>query len=255
MSSSLLLCFAAFFAGMVDAIGGGGGLIQVPALFSFGPNVPPATLFGTNKLASIWGTSMAAMRYSSAVKLEWSAALPSAIAAFIFAFIGAFAITHVPGDWVRKALPFVLIAIAIHTIRAKNFGLNHAPTYRGRKEKFLAIVTGSAIGFYDGFFGPGTGSFLIFLFVRFFGFDFLRASVTSKLVNVACNGAALLWFVYSGHVMWKIGLVMAGCNAAGSVAGARLAIRHGSTFVRKIFLFVVCLLIVKTAYQALFTSS
>lgn len=252
MSSSFLLCFFAFLAGMVDAIGGGGGLIQVPALFSFGPNVPPATLFGTNKLASIWGTGMAAIRYSNEVRLEWGAAIPSAIAAFLFAFVGAFAITNVPGDWVRKALPFVLIAIAIRTTTAKNFGLNHAPVHRGRKEKLLAVITGGGIGFYDGFFGPGTGSFLIFLFVRFFGFDFLRASVTAKFVNVACNGAALLWFVFSGHVMWKIGLVMAGCNAVGSVAGAKLAIKHGSGFVRKIFLVVICLLIVKTGYQALF---
>jgi hypothetical protein len=253
MSNSLLLCLAAFLAGMVDAIGGGGGLIQVPALFSFVPGAPPATLFGTNKLAGIWGTGMAAVRYSSEVKLEWSTAAPSAAAAFLFAFIGAFAVTHVPGEWIRKGLPFVLVAIAVHTMRAKNFGLDHAPTLRGRKEKLLALVTGSAIGFYDGFFGPGTGSFLIFLFVRFFGFDFLRASVTAKLVNVACNGAALLWFIYSGHVMWAIGLFMAGCNAAGSVAGARLAIKRGSAFVRKIFLIVVCLLIAKTGYQALFT--
>lgn len=252
MSSSFLLCSFAFLAGMVDAIGGGGGLIQVPALFSFGPNVPPATLFGTNKLASIWGTGMAAIRYSREVKLEWGAAISAATTAFIFAFVGAFAITHVPGDWVRRALPFVLVAIAIRTMTAKNFGLHHAPTHRGRKEKFLAVITGGGIGFYDGFFGPGTGSFLIFLFVRFFGFDFLRASVTAKLVNVACNGAALLWFIYSGHVMWEVGLAMAACNVAGSIAGARLAIKHGSVFVRKIFLIVLCLLITKTGYQALF---
>jgi hypothetical protein len=253
MPDYLALSLAAFLAGLVDAIGGGGGLIQVPALFSMMPNAAPATLFGTNKLASIWGTGMAAVHYSCKVRLEWNTVAPAAVAAFLFAFIGAYTVTHIPPDLVRKGLPFVLIAVAFYTIKAKGLGLQHLPVHRGIKERFLAVVAGAAIGFYDGFFGPGTGSFLVFLFVRFFGFDFLGASAAAKIVNVACKGAALLWFGYSGHVVWQVGLVMALCNVAGSVMGSRLAIRHGSGFVRKVFLLVVCALIVKTGHQAFIT--
>jgi uncharacterized protein len=116
-------------------------------------------------------------------------------------------------------------------------------------ERLLAMGVGAAIGFYDGFFGPGTGSFLIFLFVRFFGFDFLSASAAAKIVNVACNISALIWFGYSGHLLWQLGLLMAVCQIAGSLVGTRLALKHGSGFVRKLFLVVVGLLIVKTAFD------
>jgi uncharacterized membrane protein YfcA len=116
-------------------------------------------------------------------------------------------------------------------------------------ERLLATGAGAAIGFYDGFFGPGTGSFLIFLFVRFFGFDFLSASAAAKIVNVACNISALIWFGVSGHLIWQLGLLMAVCQIAGSLIGTRLALKHGSGFVRKLFLVVVGLLIVKTAFD------
>jgi uncharacterized membrane protein YfcA len=128
----------------------------------------------------------------------------------------------------------------------------HAPLHGGAKEKLIAVMAGGGIGFYDGFFGPGTGSFLVFLFVRFFGFDFLGASAVAKVVNVACNFAALLWFGYSGHLLWQVGLLMAVCNVLGSIIGARLAIKHGSGFVRQIFLLVVSGLILKTGYDAFF---
>jgi uncharacterized membrane protein YfcA len=124
--------------------------------------------------------------------------------------------------------------------------------HSGGREQFFAVLIGGGIGFYDGFFGPGTGSFLLFLFVRFFGFDFLAAAAVSKVVNVACNFAALLWFGYSGHVLWQVGLLMAVLNVAGSLIGSRLAMRHGSGFVRKIFLFVVTALILRTTYDAFF---
>jgi uncharacterized membrane protein YfcA len=164
--------------------------------------------------------------------------------------LGAYTVTRVPPDFVRKLLPFILVGVALYTFSRKDFGALHAPLHRGRKERLAAIATGATIGFYDGFFGPGTGSFLVFLFVRFFGFDFLGASAAAKVVNVACNLAALLWFGYSGHLLWQVGLAMALCNVAGAVLGTRLAIRHGSGFIRKLFLVVVSLLIVKTLYDA-----
>jgi uncharacterized membrane protein YfcA len=250
MPDFLILAVAAFLAGLIDAVVGGGGLIQIPALFSVLPNAVPATLLGTSKLAGIWGTGAAAISFARRVKLEWGTATPAAIAAFILSFMGAYTVTHVPPDFIRKLLPFVLLAVAIYTFKKKDFGSIHAPLHAGTKEKTIAVLVGGGIGFYDGFFGPGTGSFLVFLFVRFFGFDFLGASAVAKVVNVACNLAALLWFGYSGHLLWQVGLIMAVCNIAGSLIGSRLAIRHGSGFVRKLFLVVVSALILKSAYDA-----
>jgi uncharacterized membrane protein YfcA len=246
----LILCIAAFGAGLIDAVVGGGGLIQVPALFAAMPNTPPAMLLGTNKLAGVWGTGAAAVNFARRVKVQWSTAVPAAMSAFVLAFAGAYTVTKIPPDFLRKLLPFILVAVALYTLKKKDFGSIHAPLHGGWKERAIAIGVGGSIGFYDGFFGPGTGSFLVFLFVRFFGFDFLSASAVAKVVNVACNLAALLWFWYSGHLLWQIGLLMAACNVAGSLVGSRLAIRKGSGFVRKIFLLVVSALILKTGYDA-----
>lgn len=245
-----VLGLAAFLAGAIDAVVGGGGLIQLPALFSVMPQTQPATLLGTSKLAGVWGTGAAAISFARRVKVQWSTAVPAAVAAFALSFAGAFTVTHIPPDLMRKALPFILVAVALYTLKKKNFGKHHAPLHAGTREKVLAVIVGGSIGFYDGFFGPGTGSFLVFLFVRFFGFDFLGASAVSKVVNVACNVSALLWFGYSGHVLIQLGLLMAVCNIAGSLIGTRLAIRHGTDFVRKVFLVVVGLLILKTGYDA-----
>ena len=140
--------------------------------------------------------------------------------------------------------------MAIYTFARKDFGSVHAPLHTGRKEQTLALLIGSGIGFYDGFFGPGTGSFLVFLFVRIFGFDFLGASAVAKIVNVACNLSALVWFGYSGHLIWQLGAMMAVCQIAGSIIGTALAMKHGSGFVRKLFLVVVSILIVKTSYDS-----
>jgi uncharacterized membrane protein YfcA len=245
-----VLAIAAFFAGMIDAVVGGGGLIQIPALFAVLPTAPPAMLLGTSKLAGIWGTAAAAAGFARKVKVEWTTAAPAAIAAFVFAFFGAYTVTRIPPDFIRKLLPFILVAVALYTLSRKDFGRVHAPIHAGTKEKLAAMLVGSGIGFYDGFFGPGTGSFLVFLFVRFFGFDFLGASAVAKVVNVACNLAALLWFGYSGNLLLQVGAVMAVCNVLGSLAGTRLAIKHGSGFVRNIFLIVVSVLIMKTGYDA-----
>ncbi len=245
-----ILGLAAFLAGAIDAVVGGGGLIQLPALFSVMPQTQPATLLGTSKLAGVWGTGAAAISFARRVKVQWSTAVPAAVAAFVLSFAGAFTVTHIPPDMMRKALPFILIAVALYTLKKKSFGKHHAPLHAGTREKVLAVMVGGSIGFYDGFFGPGTGSFLVFLFVRFFGFDFLGASAVSKVVNVACNVSALLWFGYSGHVLIQLGLLMAVCNIAGSLIGTRMAIRHGTDFVRQVFLVVVGLLILKTGYDA-----
>ena len=251
MPDFLLLACAAFLAGLVDAVVGGGGLIQIPVLFSAFPNTVPATLLGTSKLAGIFGTAAAAFNYARRVPIAWSTAAPAAMAAFVLAFAGAYTVTKVPADFIRSLLPVVLICVAVYTFWKKDFGAIHAPRHFGSREKTIALMIGGGIGFYDGFFGPGTGSFLVFLFVRFFGFDFLGASAVAKVVNVACNFSALMWFGYSGHLLWQLGLLMAVCQVGGSLIGTRLAIKHGSSFVRKLFLLVVSALILKTSYDAI----
>jgi uncharacterized protein len=251
MLDLVVLAFAAFLAGLVDAVVGGGGLVQIPAMFAVFPKEVPATLVGTNKLAAVFGTAVAAGRYARRVQVAWNTAGPAALAAFALSFVGAWTLTRVPSEFVRSLLPFVLVAVAVYTFRKKDFGTVHAPRHSGRAERWLALAIGAAIGFYDGFFGPGTGSFLIFLFVRFFGFDFLSASAAAKIVNVACNVSALLWFGYSGHLLWQLGAMMAVCQITGSLIGTRLAMQHGSGFVRKLFLVVVSALIVKSAVDAI----
>ncbi len=246
----LLLGTAGFFAGLLDAIVGGGGLIQVPALFSAFPAAPPATLFGTNKCAGIFGTAIAARTYWKKFPIDWSLVLPASMAALVFAFVGAWAITIFPPEVFRKLLPFILLLVAFYVFRRKDFGGEYAPMQEGLRKILLAAGVGAVVGFYDGFFGPGTGSFLIFLFIRGFGLDFLRASAAAKIVNVACNLAALAWFIPTSEPLWLLGGLMAVCNIAGSILGARLALRNGVGFVRRIFLLVVMALIVKTAWDA-----
>jgi uncharacterized membrane protein YfcA len=244
-----VLVFASLFAGFVDSIVGGGGLILLPALFSVLPGVAPATLLGTNKSASVWGTGAAVVQFQRRVGLRWRTLLPASALAFGGSLIGAWAATAVPGDFLRKLLPAVLLALLVYTLARKDMGQRHAPRFQGRAELAAAGVIGFGLGLYDGFFGPGTGSFLIFLFVRWLGYDFLNAAASAKLINMTTNLGALLLFGLKGHVMWRYGLVLAVANVAGSVIGARVAIRHGAGFVRQVFIFVVGALILKTAYD------
>ncbi|MBE2257863.1 MAG: TSUP family transporter [Candidatus Accumulibacter sp.] len=245
----LVLAGAALFAGFIDAVVGGGGLIQIPALFTALPNELPATLFGTNKFSSVFGTGNAAWRYARRVRMPWRTTLPAALAAFAFSYLGAAAVAWLPAAMLRPLILLLLVGAAAYTFGHRDFGSIHRPQHTGRHELAYALIVGAAIGFYDGFFGPGTGSFLIFLFIRFFGFDFLHASAASKVVNVATNVAALGFFIPHGHILPLAALVMAVCNVLGSLAGAHLALRHGSGFVRKVFLCVVGAFIVKFAHD------
>ncbi len=244
-----LLALASLFAGFVDAIVGGGGLVLLPALFSVFPNAAPATLFGTNKGAAVWGTAWATVQYSRRVQMVWSALLPAALAALVGSFFGAWAVTLVDASQLRRVLPFILLAVLLYTLAKKNMGRDHAPSLAGRMQAVVASGIGLVLGFYDGFFGPGTGSFFVFLFVRLLGFDFLNASASAKLLNTATNVAALALFAWKGHVWWHLVLVMALANVVGSVLGTRLALKHGAGFVRAVFIAVVSLLILKTGYD------
>lgn len=250
----LPMAFFAFFAGLVDATVGGGGLIQVPAFFNFFPSTTPATLFGTNKLVSISGTAFAARSYISRVKLPWGLILPAALSAFIMAFLGAATVPLIPTNVIKPVVLITLILVAIYTFYKKDFGQLHKPSFIGTYEKFLAIIVGGAIGFYDGLFGPGAGSFLIFVFIRIFAFDFLHASAAAKFVNLATNAAALSFFLPNHYVIYKLAFVMAIFNILGAICGAKLALHKGAQFIRIVFLILVCIFIFKLGFEFLFSS-
>lgn len=241
---------ASLLAGFVDSIVGGGGLILVPALFAAFPTTHPATLFGINKGASICGTAVATVQYARRVDMRWAALLPAALAGFTGSFAGAWLVTEISPDFLRKVLPVVLLAVLLYTLAKKELGRHHAPRFSGRAETWAACCIGLVLGFYDGFFGPGTGSFFVFLFVRWLGYDFLNASASAKLLNTATNLAALLLFAYKGHVWWHFALTMAIANVLGSLLGTHMALKHGAAFVRVVFIFVVSALIMKTGYDA-----
>ncbi len=246
----IVVSLASLLAGFVDSIVGGGGLILVPALFATFPNTHPATLFGTNKGASVWGTGIATVQYSRRVHMRWHALAPAAAVCFAASLGGAWLVTVISPEYLRKALPLVLLAVLAYTLAKKELGRDHAPRFGGQQEALVACGIGAVIGFYDGFFGPGTGSFFVFLLVRLLGYDFLNASAGAKLLNTASNLAAILLFALKGHVWWHFVLAMAIANVLGSLAGTHLALKHGAGFVRGVFIVVVSALILKTSYDA-----
>ena len=246
----LIVSFASLAAGFVDAIVGGGGLILVPALFAVFPTTHPATLFGVNKGASIWGTGVATVQYAKRVEMRWAALLPAAGGGVGGPRAGGWRGTPLDPGVFCKALPFVLLAVLAYTLVKKDLGRHHTPRFTGHAETAIACSIGLVLGFYDGFFGPGTGSFFVFLFVRWLGYDFLNASASAKLLNTATNLAALGLFAYKGHVWWHFALTMAVANVVGSLLGTRLALKHGAGFVRVVFIVVVSALILKTGFDA-----
>ena len=250
MFDLVVVAIASLFAGLIDAIVGGGGLILVPALFATYPGTAPATLLGTNKGGAIWGTAWAAVQFTRRVSLTAATMVPAMGAALVGSFVGAWAVTQVDASMLRRALPVVMLAILLYTLARKDLGRHHSPRYAAAQERLVAGGIGLVIGFYDGFFGPGTGSFFVFLFVRVLGFDFLHASAAAKLVNTATNLAALILFALKGHVWWHYAVALAVANVAGSLLGTQLALRHGAGFVRVVFLFVVGALILKTGHDA-----
>jgi len=229
-----LLALAGFFAGFVDAVAGGGGLLQLPALFAAYPETHAATLFGTNKAASVWGTAVAARQYGRRVALPWACLKGALPMALIGAWGGAKAVSLLPTAALRPAVLVALIGVGLYTLRRRELGLTHAPRFGPTQELKAGAALGLGLGFYDGIFGPGTGTFLVFMLVRNFGYDFLHASAAAKLINVATNVAAV---------------VLAVSNVAGSVLGSRAALKGGARFVRLLFLLVITLLLVKMAFD------
>ncbi|MCE0461368.1 sulfite exporter TauE/SafE family protein [Pseudomonas uvaldensis] len=233
----------AFCGGLIDAAVGGGGLVQVPALLHALPQQSLATVFGTNKLAVLAGNASSIFSYLRRITIVWKLMLPTMCSAFVFAFLGAVAVSIAPKKLMEFVVFFILIVMAVYTFKEKKLGLVASNKPCGPKEIGWGIFFGGLIGFYDGVFGPGSGSLLLFIFVKFFGFDFLNASASAKLVNLGTFSAALMFFVPTGNVLWTVGGVVALCNMAGSLAGVFLALRYGSGFIRVFFLVLLFFLI------------
>lgn len=248
----LTLVGFAFAAGAIDAAVGGGGLIQIPGLMSTLPQVSTATVIGTNKLSSIFGTGSAALTFFKRVKLPWLLLAVIAGCALVSSFAGAACLSLIPQSFLRPFVFVMLIVIALYTFMKKSFGQSHTQLVVTPKMLVLAALGSLAIGFYDGIFGPGTGSFFIFFFIRFLGVDFIHASALSKIGNFMTNFAALSFLIPTGHVLLGIGLTMAVANVIGSIVGVRVALKYGSGFVRIIFLILVTILIIRIGYQMFF---
>lgn len=248
----VLLCLAAFFAGFVDAIVGGGGLIQTPVALILLPNLAVSTIIGSLKIPAFSGTSFAARQYLKKVDMNWKLLSVMAIVAFCAAFLGSNLLTLVHNDFMKPLLLIVLSLIAIYTFTKKNFGIHQEKYLSQNRQLFLAVILSIAIGFYDGFIGPGTGSFLVLGFVAVLGFDFLHASANAKMVNLATNFGSICLFILKGKIIWAIAIPMAVCNALGGFMGAKLAIKKGNGFIRIFFLIVVVGTLIRFGYDVFF---
>lgn len=250
----ILLCLVAFAAGFVDAIAGGGGLIQTPLSIVLLPHLPIATVIGTLKIPAFSGTSIAAIQYARKVEVNYRQLAVMAFVAFCAAFAGSNLLAMVSNSFMKPFLLFVLIAVAIYTYSNKKFGIHTHKAHSPREQWFYAVGISLIIGFYDGFIGPGAGSFLVIAFISMLGFDFLKASANAKFVNLATNFGSICFFLLKGSIIFKIAVPMAVCNAIGGALGARLAIFKGNKFIRVFFLFIICLTIIRFAYDVFFRS-
>jgi len=244
----VLVLVAALAAGWVDAVVGGGGLLQLPALLLV-PGIAPVQALATNKLASISGTTTSAVTYHRRVHPDLRTALPMAAVALVGSFAGASVAAALPASVFKPVIVVALIAIAAFTVLRPALGEVTALRHTGRRHHGIAGAVGAGIGFYDGILGPGTGSFLVFALVSLLGYDFLHASAQAKIVNVATNLGALLFFVPYGAVFWGLGLVLGAANMLGGYLGARTATARGSRFIRVAFLVVVGALVLRVGWD------
>ena len=249
LTTGVFLLSAAFFAGFVDSIAGGGGLIQLPALLIGLPKSETVTVLGTNKFAAVFGTTTAAGLYRREIKPEPKVLIAMALPAFIGSAMGASLASRIPTSSMRPLVLILLVVVAIYTWLKPDLGMVERFKHTDMRRIQIAVAAGSIIGFYDGIFGPGTGSFLLLVLVASFGYAFITASAIAKVVNVSTNLGAILIFGIHGAVLWQIGLALGVANVTGAVIGSRLAIRRGSSLVRKVFLIVTVALIIKVAFD------
>ena len=244
------LVLAAFVAGWVDAVVGGGGLIQLPALLIGLPeSTPPAAILGTNKISAVWGTATSSVLYAIKVRPDWRSVLPLVVGSSTGSALGASVARYLPKAVFTPIVLAALIVVAIYTWRRPQLGLLTDRKHVGRKHYLLTLGIGLAVGAYDGILGPGTGTFFVILLVGVLGWGFLEASAQAKIANLVTNLSAIAVFAAHGAILWQLGLLMGAANLVGGFLGARTAISKGNAFVRKVFLVVVALLIVRLAYD------
>jgi uncharacterized protein len=245
----LLIAVLALLAGFIDAVVGGGGLIQVPALLVTLPQAPLPALFGTNKISAMAGTSFAAYQYAKRISFDKTLLTTVAITAAASAYCGAQVVSHTDVHTLKPAILIILIFIAIYTYLKKDLGSVQTQQPEKKNKLIYGTLLGVVIGFYDGFFGPGTGSFLVLGFVVVLGFEFLHASAYAKIINCTTNLGALIVFIGQGHYYLGLAILMAICNVIGNIIGTQMAFQKGNAFIRKIFLFIVTIMIVRYAYD------
>jgi uncharacterized membrane protein YfcA len=240
-----LLALAALAAGFVDAVVGGGGLIQLPAIVVGLPGASPVQMLATNKLASVCGTTVSSATYYRRVGPDPRTFLPLMGFAFLGAMAGAAVAALIPERAFNPIILVVLVVVGAYVLLKPDIGELTELRFAGHRHTLAAMLTGLAIGFYDGALGPGTGSFFVFTLVGLLGYNFLEASAKARLANWATNVASLVVFVPQGAVLWKVGLVMGVANLLGGYVGARTAVSRGATFVRVFFIVVVSAFIVR----------
>lgn len=244
-----LLCLFAFLAGFIDSIVGGGGLVQVPAFFILYPQLSVPQIIGTNRLASAVGTSVAAWNYARTVPIPWKTVLYAGIGATIMSYLGATVQSLLPSSALKPIILVLIVAIAIFTYRKKDFGQYEAFRVSEQQRLWYALGIGMALGFYNGFVGPGTGSLLVFAFVSMIGYSFLSSSAMSKVVNVIADVASLVFFLYHGYVLFHLALPMMVCNVTGAYLGSQMAIFRGNAFIRKVFIVVVAGIVLRFGWD------
>ncbi|MBI9042035.1 sulfite exporter TauE/SafE family protein [Lutibacter sp.] len=247
--SLISLAFFSFVAGFIDAVVGGGGLIQLPALLINLPNTNIPTLFGTNKIAALSGTSISAVQYSKKIKFNYKVLAVIAFWAAIASFLGAKTVSYINANTLKPLILVILILIAVYTFIKKDLGSIQTKKLKFNKMIIYGSLIGLIIGFYDGFFGPGTGSFLVLAFVVVFGFEFVEASAYSKVINCVTNIFALIVFIKLDNYILELAILMAICNITGNIVGTKMALKRGNTFVRTIFLVIVTLMILRYGYD------
>jgi uncharacterized membrane protein YfcA len=245
----LTLVALAFIAGFIDSVVGGGGLIQIPALLINLPEQPLATIFGTNKIASLSGTSVAAYQYSKRIKFDYKLLAVIALSSFVASFLGAKAVSLINVEVLKPIILVILILIAVYTFIKKDLGSYQTKELNFEKQALYGILIGLIVGFYDGFFGPGTGSFFVLGFVVLLGFEFVKASAYAKIINCMTNLSALIVFIRQGNYLLEIALLMAIFNVLGNFMGSRIALKKGNEFVRVVFLVIVVIMIIRYGYD------
>lgn len=243
-----LLVVAGVIAGWVDAVVGGGGLIQLPAMMLV-PGIAPVQALATNKIASAMGTAVAATTYARRVQPDPRTAAPLAGMAFIGAVGGAVIASHIPAEAFTPIILIVLIAVGAFTVAKPSMGVHSAQRFTGAKHVIAAATIGLVIGTYDGALGPGTGSFFVIALVSALGYAFMPATALGKIANLCTNVGALVFFIPAGHVVWSLGLAAGAANLVGGYVGARMAVSGGSRFVRVVFIVVIVALILKLSFD------